>query len=93
MDPKIKEMYHKFMDPTIAGFTEALKSYDLGQELIDKVAKWPEFGFNEMRMITDPESDLNDLHVLVHGDLWLNNQMFKYDSDSNLIDVIFVSFK
>lgn len=33
-----------------------------------------------------------DVVVCNHGDLWVNNFLFKYNEDSKPIDVVFVSF-
>uniref|UniRef100_A0A1Q3FKR9 Putative ecdysteroid kinase n=1 Tax=Culex tarsalis TaxID=7177 RepID=A0A1Q3FKR9_CULTA len=35
----------------------------------------------------------DDLRVLVHGDLWINNMMFKYDSDGTATDVVLLDFQ
>lgn len=39
----------------------------------------------------DPE---NDIKILNHGDLWINNFLFKYDEQTKRpTDIVFVSFK
>ncbi|XP_055549832.1 uncharacterized protein LOC129732725 [Wyeomyia smithii] len=35
----------------------------------------------------------DDLRVLVHGDLWINNLLFKYDASGSPIDVILLDFQ
>ncbi|XP_053691220.1 uncharacterized protein LOC128739748 [Sabethes cyaneus] len=35
----------------------------------------------------------DDLRVLAHGDLWINNLLFKYDASGNPIDVILLDFQ
>jgi len=33
----------------------------------------------------------DEFNVINHGDVWVNNMLFKYDNDGNPIDHIFVS--
>ncbi|XP_059621269.1 uncharacterized protein LOC132264937 [Phlebotomus argentipes] len=58
---------------------------------LDKLTKFRDNFVERGIDLCDP--DLSDINVLLHGDFWSNNMMFKYDSAKNPIDVIFVDFQ
>lgn len=78
-----------------------LKNYDA---LTKVVSTWPGYEYYAKKLTkfrdifiergidlyTPDESEIN---VLLHGDFWTNNMMFKYDSENNPIDVLFVDFQ
>ncbi|GAB0088774.1 hypothetical protein DMENIID0001_032380 [Sergentomyia squamirostris] len=39
------------------------------------------------------EQSHEDINVLLHGDFWTNNMMFKYDHDGNPVDVLFMDYQ
>ncbi|XP_011291260.1 uncharacterized protein LOC101894911 [Musca domestica] len=69
------------------------------------IEKWPGYqhlaprllnlknGFNDLvKQVVDPSR--STLNVITHGDLWVNNMLFKYDKDTqNPLDVVFVDFQ
>lgn len=42
--------------------------------------------------VFDNDSD-DDMRVFVHGDLWINNLLFKYDSNGKPIDIVVLDFQ
>lgn len=63
---------------------------NLDPEIVEKIRSWPSFMMNEMQNTTDPDTDPTDLQVLVHADLWINNQLYKLDDNGKPEDVVFV---
>ncbi|XP_058063029.1 uncharacterized protein LOC131212950 [Anopheles bellator] len=43
--------------------------------------------------VFDNDPDADDLCVFVHGDLWVNNLLFKYDSHGRPIDAVILDFQ
>lgn len=64
---------------------EKMKELGLEQSYIDKVSKWENSMLATMVRATGPYP--GDFLTVLHGDLWLNNQLFK-----GLEDVKFVRF-
>ncbi|GAB0089712.1 hypothetical protein DMENIID0001_043040 [Sergentomyia squamirostris] len=70
---------------------------------IDLVSKWPGYQYyvNKMKefrgKFTEKGIELcevdQDFNVLLHGDVWTMNLMFKYDPDGNPIDVLYVDYQ
>ncbi|XP_018561758.1 uncharacterized protein LOC108903900 [Anoplophora glabripennis] len=74
------------------------------QSVIDACSRWP--GFEKYgyklhalgdealeRGFAAQKRKLGGFHVLNHGDLWVNNMMFLYDSQQKLKDLRFVDFQ
>lgn len=49
--------------------------------------------FIEQGLAVFDNNDKDDLRVFVHGDLWINNLMFKYDANGQPVDVLLLDFQ
>jgi thiamine kinase-like enzyme len=74
------------------------------ENLAKEVEKWPvysdQFASKLHRiadksvdfLIKDMERNDDDFNVFVHGDLWLNNMMFRYSDDTHeVVDVRYIA--
>lgn len=73
--------------------------------LADAVEKWPELGkryAEKLRALSEciykkgmevTKRNDDDFNVIIHGDFWVNNMLFKYNEDRKPIDHIFVDFQ
>uniref|UniRef100_A0A182JJY9 CHK domain-containing protein n=1 Tax=Anopheles atroparvus TaxID=41427 RepID=A0A182JJY9_ANOAO len=105
-DPTIFEHYRTGM---ITRETEAFHPmfvliYDA---LVDEVAGWgPEWGTYHRKLeilrpnfveyglrVFDNDPDAEDLCVFVHGDLWVNNLLYKYDTQGTPCDAVLLDFQ
>lgn len=85
--------------PFVAGFAKmfnafkmSIRSYGGCDEYADKIEKWDTK--NLMTMFIDIAVPMdNGFHVLNHGDLWINNMMFKSDDDGTPLDVSMIDFQ
>lgn len=67
------------------------KLRELGMDVYaDKIAKWETSLLPTVVRATDPDYYPGDFHTVLHGDLWLNNELFKYDEQKKPQDVKFV---
>lgn len=86
--------------------TNSLAQFYIGcmEECTRAVCSWKGFGAigAKLSKIRDKvmeygtgafEAKDDRLNVLIHGDLWTNNVMFKYDSDGEVIDAILLDFQ
>lgn len=72
-------------------FTKAVKTWDGFEDFEEKSRRVLETIRDDVCDVAVPRKDI--LNVLNHGDLWLNNMMFKYDSDGNIVDFRLVDFQ
>lgn len=82
--------FHEYYTRSIRYLGEVVKTWqglkEIGQKLIDLESKIIEKGCN---VFTRQEGDFN---VLNHGGLWMDNIMFRQDSDDIPQDVVFVDY-
>ncbi|KAG5678863.1 hypothetical protein PVAND_008494 [Polypedilum vanderplanki] len=73
-------------------FIKALRSYGDCDIYADKIAKW---SMDKMLVsfLEVAEPTRSGFVALNHGDLWLNNMMFKFDEKNNPIDVIMYDYQ
>lgn len=98
-------IYNRFVTGMFNRKSDAFHNFFTTQmdALINEISKWPGYEYYVKKLINlrpnfiekstkvfDRED--GDLHVLVHGDLWVNNTMFKYNENNEPVDVILVSF-
>lgn len=73
-------------------FLNSIRNYGDCDAYADKISKW-----NRIKLMTAytdvAEPMRNGFQVLNHGDLWLNNMMFKFDEERNPIDVKMVDYQ
>ncbi|KAH8417044.1 hypothetical protein KR222_001856, partial [Zaprionus bogoriensis] len=79
------------MGPFKKMFLENLSNYKGGEKYYDKFVNL----FSKMSKIFLKLSsfDPNEFNVINHGDCWINNLLFKYGTQGELIDIIFVDFQ
>lgn len=74
------------------GFATAIKNYGDCDVYADKIARW-----DKVKILTQyieiGAPMKNGFQVLNHGDFWLNNIMFKTDSDNNPTAVSLIDFQ
>lgn len=83
-----------FYRNSVAELVKALKAHPTEQNT-KYIKQLENFGDNvierEKQVLSRNDNDFN---VLNHGDLWLNNMLWKYDElDSDLIDVILIDYQ
>lgn len=74
-------MFRNYIEPKVKILAETVKEWGLGEKMSKLVGRWNEVMSRECLATTDPDRAPNDFHVLCHGDLWLNNLMFKIDKE------------
>lgn len=77
------EKLHMFMESKIQILSEMIVDWGLDNKIVEAVRGWKEVLVKEIKNISDPEEDCQDFQVLCHGDMWLNNCMFKFDAPGN----------
>lgn len=79
-----RKMYDAFLD--------AIKSYGDCDAEAAKIAQW---NFKKLSYVwLDVAEPMKcGFQVMNHGDIWLNNMMFKTDTENNPLDVIMIDFQ
>uniref|UniRef100_A0A1L8DYL8 Putative ecdysteroid kinase n=1 Tax=Nyssomyia neivai TaxID=330878 RepID=A0A1L8DYL8_9DIPT len=85
--PDIREFFFRHFD----GLIELVSTWKGYEYYVEKLIKFKDLLVERgIELYTSHEGNFN---VLTHGDFWSNNMMFRYDSENNPIDVIFVDFQ
>lgn len=61
------------------------------EQLAEKFAKIEDKIYD--RLCAACTSEENDFNVILHGDLWSNNIMFKYNDNGDVVDTVLVDFQ
>lgn len=72
-------------------FIKAVQTWEGFEDFEDKSCSVWETLQDDLYDIFEPRKD--SLNVLTHGDLWLNNMMFKYNNDGNIVDFRLVDLR
>jgi aminoglycoside phosphotransferase (APT) family kinase protein len=75
----------------VAAFVANVKSWPGYEKYSEVLDKW-DYSKAVMSFIKVVEPMRNGFRVLNHGDMWVNNFMFKYD-EGNLTDVQFIDYQ
>lgn len=87
----MKEKYKEMWKNVPSMFINAVKTWEGFDDFEEKSGHVWETILDEIYDVFEPRKDL--LNVINHGDLWLNNMMFKYDRDGNIVDFRLVDFQ
>lgn len=85
--PMIKLFFNMF-----TMFVDAIKAYGDCDEYADKISKCDPMQFM-MLFVTIADPMRCGFQVMNHGDLWINNLMFKADAEGSPIDVYMIDFQ
>ncbi|KAG6558436.1 EcKinase 11 [Microplitis demolitor] len=73
--------------------------------LVEEIKTWPEINeefFKKLNQLVETAYEKaceigklreNEFNVINHGDFWVNNMLFKYDDNHNVVDQIFIDFQ
>lgn len=86
-----RESLEPMMNDHFDVFLDALRSWPFGGEYIEKFKTWKGKLFSSMMEAV--ERTENTFNVLLHGDLWCNNAMFRYDDANNIEEVMLIDFQ
>ncbi|XP_043283581.1 uncharacterized protein [Venturia canescens] len=86
------EQVRFFIAEAFRGLSAEAKNWpELDPSYSEKLLKLSEVCFE--KGIKCSEYRENDFNVLNHGDAWMNNLMFKYDSEGKVVNQIFLDFQ
>lgn len=89
--PPDSPMVQGFMK-LVAAFGKAVRDYGGFETYADKIQSWDMENF--MKTFLDVAEPMScGFQVLNHGDLWLNNMMFKSDAIGNPLDVSMIDYQ
>lgn len=85
--------FHYFFQSTYDAFADEIYTWDSEWHYYaNKLQKLGPHLIEQGLCVFDNDSK-DDLRVLVHGDLWINNLMFKYDNTDHPVDVLLLDFQ
>lgn len=87
------DMTIKYTLPKVEVLAKAAEKWGMDKELVQAIRKWGDNMYSETVKVMDPETAPEDFQVLCHGDLWLNNMMFKTEDTKTVEDVILVRMR
>lgn len=102
-EPSIKKFFNEHGAVTGAAFVrkmvknfvvaerEFCKTQPGLEKLVEKLTKIEDTFYK--RICATTVRDDNDFNVILHGDLWANNIMFKYDDNGEVEDTVLVDFQ
>ncbi|XP_061395286.1 uncharacterized protein LOC133330901 [Musca vetustissima] len=83
--------FYAFVKHSCEGLIDLAKTWDGYEEIVVKMEK---YATNLMENLLKMQEPLpGEFKVLNHGDLWVNNVMFKYDENSVPSDMVFLDYQ
>lgn len=71
--------------------SNTVKNWKGYEKIADKLQKIPQKAYDEAYKAFAPQDD--GFNVITHGDLFINNLLFRHDQNGNPIDIRLVSVK
>lgn len=86
MRPEIVDVSRNFAERSTKMLIEATEDWGMDEKILDSLRSVQKVFMAEFIAGTDPDTaHPDDFQVLCHGDLWLNNMMFKEGNDVLLV--------
>lgn len=73
-------------------FVSSVRNYGDCNEIADKIAKWDRETLRKVWVDCGTPMQCG-FQVMNHGDIWLNNMMFRSDEDNNPLEVSLIDFQ
>lgn len=86
---KMEAMFMDMFEQQFQVYLDIVRTWSFGKEYADIMQKWKTTMYNTIMNAVTPNE--NSFNVLLHGDMWCNNSMFRYDDKGDIEDVILVS--
>lgn len=83
--------YNGFMG-LFKAFASAVSSFEGCEVYAEKISRWDPVKMMMQFLDVAVPMD-NGFQILNHGDIWLNNMMFKLDADKNPLDVSLIDYQ
>ncbi|XP_055605524.1 uncharacterized protein LOC129753704 [Uranotaenia lowii] len=87
------DAFHQFFNLTFKSFADEVDSWGPEWQYYANKLKKLQLDFLEQGLRVFDHQDKDDIRVLVQGDLWTNNLLFKYDSSGKPLDIILLDFQ